>query len=226
MNTEDEKQGHRKYYNENGIEVPSVTTICKLLDKPQLVGWANYLGFKRIDVNKLLNEKAEYGTAVHSICQIFFSGILDEDVPTDPMFTIQEYKYLIYKFKCLDYMLNKAGFKVIRMELPMEGKRVGGTLDMLLYRESTNEYMILDLKTSKSVYDSMFIQLGGYCQLMKEIYDVDISHVGIILISKEPKDKQFVNIVKAKDNKPNEEIFTKLTDIYYLIDSKNNSKEK
>lgn len=225
MTKDEETQGHRKYYNESNIEVPSVTTVCKLLDKPQLVGWANYLGFKRIDVNKLLNEKAEYGTDVHTLCELYFTGIIDPETPTSQLFSLQEYKYLIYKFKCLDYMLEKAGFKMIKMELPMEGSRVGGTLDMLLYRESTNEYMILDLKTSKSVYDSMFIQLGGYCGLIKEIYDIDISHVGIILISKEPKDKQFINIVKAEDNKPKQEIFNKLTDIYYLMDSKD-SKEK
>ena len=37
---------HEEYINRDGVEVPSVTTILKLLNKPTLQKWANYLGFK------------------------------------------------------------------------------------------------------------------------------------------------------------------------------------
>ena len=40
---------HRKYFNKDGKEVPSCTTIIKMLNKPELVKWANYMGFKKID---------------------------------------------------------------------------------------------------------------------------------------------------------------------------------
>ena len=47
---------HAQYINEKCIEVPSVTTILKLLNKPSLCKWANYLGFKRENVDKVLEE--------------------------------------------------------------------------------------------------------------------------------------------------------------------------
>ena len=51
MNKQDE---HVKYYNGNGVEVPSCTNVVKLLNKPELIGWANYMGFKRINTSKFL----------------------------------------------------------------------------------------------------------------------------------------------------------------------------
>lgn len=202
---------HTKYYNTKGVQLPSVTSIVKLLDKPQLVGWANYLGFKRIKVEELLHEKSTYGTMVHDLFEQYMMTITGDN-EDDPHYTL-----LRKKFKYINDTLINNGFKVVNMELQLHGDRVGGTLDLLLQHEN-GKFMILDLKTSKNVYDSMFIQLAGYSLLMKEVYNIDIDYVGIILISKEINDKKFFSIKTRDNNIKNEEIFNKLLDIYYLLE--------
>ena len=58
---------HAAYFNDKNEEVPSVTTILKILNKPSLCKWANYLGFKRENVDKVLELKTKKGTAVHEL---------------------------------------------------------------------------------------------------------------------------------------------------------------
>ena len=61
-----EENTHVKYYNSKGEEVPSVTTVLKIFGK-NLTGWANWLGFKRINVKEFVDNKAKFGTYVHSV---------------------------------------------------------------------------------------------------------------------------------------------------------------
>ena len=44
---------HSTYINNNDIEVPSVTTILKVLNKPHIVNWANSLGWKKQSYKKV-----------------------------------------------------------------------------------------------------------------------------------------------------------------------------
>ena len=66
----------------------------------------------------------------------------------------------------------------------------------------------------------MYIQLGGYTRLLKEVLDIDVFAVGTILITKDTTDPSFSNIMSVKDNDKNMKIFDKLLDIYYLLDDK------
>ena len=63
---------HRNYYN-NDKRIPSCTEIVKLLDKPELVKWANYMGFKRIDSKVYLEERAAFGTHCHELFELYFN---------------------------------------------------------------------------------------------------------------------------------------------------------
>ena len=56
---------HTQYYNSKHEEVPSVTTVLKILYKEGLLEWSNYIGKKGIDYTKFMEEKANLGTAVH-----------------------------------------------------------------------------------------------------------------------------------------------------------------
>ena len=53
---------HSTYINKEGVEVPSVTTIIKLLNKPFIAKWANNLGWKRQSYDKVLEVSANKGT--------------------------------------------------------------------------------------------------------------------------------------------------------------------
>ena len=48
---------HSTYMNEEEVEVPSVTTIMKILNKPFIAKWANSLGWKRQSYDKVLEEQ-------------------------------------------------------------------------------------------------------------------------------------------------------------------------
>ena len=56
---------HSTYINKEGVEVASVTSILKVLNKPSLSKWANSLGWKRQNVDKVLMSSAEKGTIIH-----------------------------------------------------------------------------------------------------------------------------------------------------------------
>lgn len=207
---------HTKYFNSKGNEVPSCTTIIKLLNKEELVGWANYMGFKRIDVKKFLMDKAQYGTDCHDIAEQYLTGILPRVVPDGISLSQYEYTELFHKLEHLNQKFSEMGIRILGTELQMHGERFGGTLDLLVYKESSDRIILLDYKTSKSVYDSHLIQLGGYCKLLEEIYGVRVTDIGVILLSKQPTDDNFINIIPRKDNTKNEEIFDNLLDIYWI----------
>lgn len=207
---------HRKYYNSEGIEIPSVTEITKLLHKPELDSWANWMGLvRRINVNDYLLEKSRYGTYCHELFENFFMGLLTKNSLDHNFVNEDEFSLLIRKLEYIKDQFRKYDIEVINMELGMDGKRFGGTLDMLAYSKSLHRIFVFDLKTSKSLYQSHLIQTGGYSLLLEELYGIPVTDVGIILLSK-PIGNDMIHIIPRDRNKPNEEIFNKLVDIYYL----------
>jgi hypothetical protein len=207
---------HRKYYNKMGVEVPSCTSIVKLLDKPQLVTWANNLGFKHINAKKLLEEKASRGTYIHALFERYFSDGLISTIDNDGILTREEYKEIIFKFRMIELYFEKLGIEVLRNELVLEGSEYGGTCDMLCYNRTKDCLMLFDLKSSKSIYDSHWMQLMGYADLIEEIYQIPVTEVGVILISKPLKSPELINIRTAKDCWRERYIFQKLKEIYYF----------
>ena len=208
--------GHIKYYH-NGKEIPSCTTILKILDKPGLVNWANSLGFKRLSVKAVLNERSEYGTYCHKLFELYFSDAIMSASSGGNFLTKDEYREIIYKFRIIEIYFKKLGIEIINTELAMHGTTYGGTLDMLCYNREKDCLMIFDLKTSKTIYDSHWLQLMGYVQLVKEIYGLEVEEVGIILLSKPMNSPEIVTIRSTKECWREKEIFNKLRDIYYYL---------
>lgn len=205
---------HQKYYNKEGIEVPSCTTIIKLLAK-DLEGWANWLGKRGIDYNAYMNESASVGTEAHALAESIIKQ--DENHEVNHNIINQKDENLLRGRVCgLIELLYSKGYTKLESEVSLTGERYGGTLDLLCYNESLNKYLLLDFKTSKSTYPSMFIQLAGYCQLLKEVRDIDVSDIGIILLRRDNDAQGFSNIMPAEENKKNLEIFNHLLNIYYL----------
>lgn len=205
---------HQKYYNKEGIEVPSCTTVIKLLAK-DLEGWANWLGKRGIDYNAYMNESASVGTEAHALAESIIKQ--DENHEVNHNIINQKDENLLRGRVCgLIELLHSKGYTELESEVSLTGERYGGTLDLLCYNESLNKYLLLDFKTSKSTYPSMFIQLAGYCQLLKEVRDIDVSDIGIILLRRDNDAQGFSNIMPAEENKKNLEIFNHLLNIYYL----------
>ena len=114
---------HRKYYNSNGIEVPSVTEIVKMLHKPELDSWANWMGLvRRINVNDYLVQKAEYGSYCHDLFENFFMGFLTKKFCDHKFVTEKEFLLILQKFEYIKSKFDQLGIEVINMELGLDGE--------------------------------------------------------------------------------------------------------
>lgn len=62
------------------MKKPSVSSICDILNKPALIGWANKLGLMGESVNGFTQKKMELGTKKHSEIEDFLiNGVCLED---------------------------------------------------------------------------------------------------------------------------------------------------
>lgn len=198
---------HAAYYNDNYEEVPSVTTILKLLNKPSLCKWANYLGFKRENIDKVLELSAEKGTAVHAVLNSLLFGT-EYEVQFYGDFT------QTYMNKMLDNFNN---WRSNHMLEPIFGEKqfacdeFGGTVD--LYCKLDGKYTILDFKTSKKFYSSMFIQLSAYYYMLN-LKEYQVDQVCILLIN----DKICMHkIMKVEDINDYVDIFILLSKLFNKV---------
>lgn len=209
---------HTMYFNKFGEEVPSATTILKILNKPQLVKWANYLGFNHLHVDSVLNEASTLGTIVHDLINSILLNhyiiyINDGRVPIDILCSyINRFKIWLKTNTVIPILLEKS----------ISSDKFGGTLDF--YGIINDKYTILDFKTSKKIRISMFFQLALYTILLEELgYKVD--QVGILLVNPKYKDEKYIQRDKLQ---PYIDFVSKLVDIfhsYYEINNDDNWKE-
>lgn len=167
-------------YELDGGKYPSITTIIKIISgNPALMKWANYMGFKRKDITKILEESASFGTLVHSNLQIIVDPNMGE--PIKPKDALEEYTLnkIINNF---NNYFKDIKYTTIFSEKTIISKELGyaGTLDWLA---KVGDYLVLfDFKTSKQPRPTMYLQLGGYANLLKSI-GIDANIGGIIIIN-------------------------------------------
>ena len=198
---------HSTYINKEEVEVPSVTTIIKLLNKPFIAKWANNLGWKRQSYDKVLEESANRGTFVHEILHeyLFKEG---------KKFNLSNPEVLNFLYENLNTFKEfekDYDIKPIWGEKSFSLDKFGGTVD--LYCELDNKYTILDFKTSKRFYSSHFIQLGAYIQLL-EANDYKVEQVAILRIREGEYD---IRIIDREDMGRYIDIFNKLVDLFHMV---------
>lgn len=181
----DKKDSHTRYFNKEGIEVPSATTVLKLLNKPALVYWANYLGFKNLDVDEVVNESARLGTLIHWLINAYLEKSLIIYVPTGkfPAKLVSSY------FSSFKVWYNTNNVEPILLEKSFSSDLVGGTLDF--YGRINDKLTLLDFKTSKKIRLSMFFQLAIYCILLEE-NGYEVEQVGILLVNNKYRDEKYL----------------------------------
>lgn len=179
-------------YTLDGIDYPSVTTVLSLISTDEaLMKWANIMGFKHKDIEKIKNDSASFGTLIHA----HLRGIVDDSFIDVPEFkdSLEKYKVEKVKFNFNNYFKN-ISYNTIYTEKTIISKELGyaGTLDWMAI---INELKFLnDFKTSKTIHDTMFLQLGGYYNLLHTIGE-DIDCGSIITINE--KRCQMHPILKA-----------------------------
>lgn len=158
--------GKHFYVNSKGEKVPSVTTILSVINKPDLLKWANALGLKHIGYEEYMNSRAEIGTDFHKMAEDYMSGRPVEGV---------HFKESIEMFNRFMIWAKNHYYKVYRSEFSLVGKRFGGTIDAIA--DVDGAFSIVDYKTAKEVYIDFFIQLAGYGLLLKEIFPETYKHI-------------------------------------------------
>lgn len=209
---------HTIYRNSKNEEVPSATTLLKILNKPSLVQWANYLGFKRLRVDDVLEEYAELGTLIHLLISSYLNKDMIVYIPQSNIPNNVVFSYFA-KFK---KWYSKHDVEPIYLEQSFSSDKFGGTVDF--YGKIDGYYTILDFKTSKKIRLSMMIQLALYCILLEQ-HGCTVDRVGILLVNPDYEDEKYIS---RKELDPYIEFALQLVDIfhsYYYLNEYNNWNE-
>jgi hypothetical protein len=161
------------YYTADGKKVPSVTTVLsKFRSSEALVAWANREGLAGRDFRTARDEAANTGTLIHAMVDAHVTGgklHLDEDTYTE-----DQYDTARHAFEPFPEWWDRIGGKVVMTEQPLisEQYRYGGTPDCIGYANGIP--LVLDWKTSKSVYPDHIAQVAAYRQAWNENNELQV----------------------------------------------------
>ncbi len=165
-------RAHQRYRLTDGTIVPGVTTVLGIINKPQLVKWANNLGLQGIDSSKYVDETARIGTLAHEMIQEYlggpkvdFSGFSPEqkDLAENAVLSFYEWeKQNVENFETF----------FIEKQFVSEQWRFGGTIDF--FGKFNGRKWLVDFKTCKSLYVEHVFQTAAYWRLLVDAgHDVD-----------------------------------------------------
>lgn len=183
------KKPHQKYVRSCGTILPGVTTILGEANKPALMEWAYKLAIQGIDYKKVRDQAADVGTASHFICECYIKQ-------RNPVFKDLDNEIVskaTRSFKKFQEFWDTSGFKTIEVEsqLVSETQWFGGTIDYVVENREGN-LLLMDLKTSKGIYESYVAQVAAYSKLWNENRERKISAWSIFRIGKEdPEDQEY-----------------------------------
>lgn len=153
-----------RYINSRGEEVPGVTTILGVLAKPALIHWAWDLGRQGFDYRRYRDALADIGTLAHQMIADDLRGIKTDTSAYSPEQVDKA------ENAALSWYEWRRGHSieplVVEQPLVSEAYQYGGTPDCLALVDGTPT--LLDIKTSRAIYQEMLIQLAAYWQLLQE----------------------------------------------------------
>ena len=183
----EKRTDHTNYYNKYGKLVPSVTTVLKVISKDSLIQWANNLGWKRTSVKHVLDESSIVGTYVHNYAESLMTenydkcneilnevNYLDENAQLKILNAIKSFKL---------WWNDNYNLTILECEKEMSCDLYGGTIDVIA-KNIKNKKIIIDLKTSKDIYYTMYLQLAAYKNMYEINEDESIDDVAILIIDK------------------------------------------
>ena len=175
-------------YSVDGVEVAGVTSVTGVLDKPALVWWSANMGaeylLENLKPGQMLDEleikdlatgvkfahrkrgskAADIGTMVHNWIEDFIrAGLAKKPLPKMPV--NKEMRRSIEAFLA---WTKENEVKFLNTERIVYSKKYGyaGTLDAEVM--INGKYSVVDFKTSKAIYDEMFLQVSAYAHAVME----------------------------------------------------------
>ena len=203
-------KAHTRYYDESGKRLPGTTTILGVMSKGYgLMKWYWQMGMKGIDVEKYVDKTANIGTLGHYLIEC---ELKDEQPDLEPFSNeeINAAENCLIKF--YDWQEeNELEVLGVEKTLVSEKYKYGGTID--LYCKLNGKYTLVDLKTSKAIYDSHMIQLAAYKNLLEE-NDYKVEQVKILRIGR--TDDEGFEVRTQEDLSTEWELFQNLINVYNL----------
>jgi len=155
---------HQRYRLRDGAEVPGVTTVLGVLNKPALVTWANRMGLRGIDTGRYVDELATIGTLAHAIIIHSLGG------PEPDFADHTANQRALAENAVLSFTAWRRGreMETVLAEVPLVSERYayGGTPDW--YGLVDGRRVLLDFKTGKAIYDEHLYQVAAYRGLLVE----------------------------------------------------------
>ena len=203
-------QAHQKYIGLDGVQVPGVTTVLNILNKPFLVPWANKLGLEGIDSTKYKDKMADIGTLAH----LFIMNHLRGEESDTSEFTQNDIKLAENCFLSYLEWEKPHLIKPVMIEKPLVSDKYGfgGTPDCVCYLN--DELVLLDYKTGKAIYPEMIYQLAAYAQLVRE-QGYEIKKARILRIGRDENEGFEERLITRFDNEF--EVFRHCLAIYNLF---------
>ena len=172
------------YFTQDGTKVPSVSTVLsRFKESGGLMHWAWDLGMKGINYRAVSTAAADAGTLAHNMIDAHIHGqqpIIAGDADTIQKATNAFNAYLSWQ--------EASQFKIVWTErqLVSEKHRFGGTPDA--FGTLGNIPVLIDWKTSNSVYADYLLQLAAYAELIREVDGVEVQGFYLCRFSKENGD--------------------------------------
>ena len=204
-------KAHIQYKLNSGTLVPGVTTVLNsILAKPYLVEWAYQCGLKNQDYKKIRDTAGGIGTLAHYLVVCDLQGQEPDTKSYSPEDISKANNCLKSYFAWKKHNLIKP--TMVEEPLISEKYGYGGTLD--IYGILNDENVLIDLKTSKGIYESYLYQLGAYGQLIFENTGKQPDKALILRINKDNNDDFEIRFISNLDRYF--EVFRHLLCVYKL----------
>lgn len=177
------RKKRQRYFLADGTEVPGVTTILSVINKPALVRWANQMGLDGIDTTRHVDDLAQVGTLAHSLIQEHLTGGKADlrDFTPDQLTRAETAVRAYHSWE------EGRVLETEKAEVPMvsEALQYGGTPDW--FGKLDGRWVLLDFKTSRGIYDDHVFQLAAYWNLLVE-QDFQVDEARILRVGRKPEE--------------------------------------
>jgi len=157
----------------DGKHYPRVTSILNVIRKRELENWRGKVGNEVADEKLVASQ--DTGTRIHSACEDILEQI-DAEVKIPKISALETYpeneQHMLLNF--LDWAVKNVE-KVILLEKVIYHSVYiyAGRIDWVLKLRGQNLPILIDLKTSASIYPEVALQLAAYKEALKVLKMVD-----------------------------------------------------
>lgn len=185
----------RFYLSDSGKYLPSVTSVLDCYPKPAaFYDWLKKVGE---DADQIRDEAGNRGSTVHRLTEQYDAGeevnLIDESGNIN-------YKLIEWSmFERYVEFRQRFEFEVIFSELNLISDTLGfaGTLDRVI--KFGDRLLIIDIKTSNSLYDHYWLQMAAYEKLLAEVQpDLKIDGYAILWLNAQTRTEGKSGAVQGK----------------------------